>query len=111
MKANRGLRCPAQVIHDPNAGRPGVTPLVCNFSEERTWVKPSVLLPLRKVMLSAWRERLGTQSENQAPLSPYCFQVRFSANNVPTPPSVAVFRFLAIDSGIGLPCKRTSSGL
>ena len=89
------------MIHAPSDGRPGVSALVCNFSDEMTCVLPSVLQPLRNEMLSTCLAMLGSRSDTQAPVSPYCFQVRFVAVSAPTPPSVAVLRFLEKDSGSG----------
>ena len=45
-------------------------------------VAPTVTLDLMKVSLSACCAIFGTQSENQAPLSPYCFQVRFDVEQL-----------------------------
>ncbi len=62
-------------------------------------------------MSSTWLARLGRKSDTHAPVSPYCFQVRLVASRLPTPPSVAVFRPLAKESGSGLPASLISSGL
>jgi hypothetical protein len=99
------------VIHAPSDGRPGVSELVCNLSDEMTCVLPSVLQPLRNEMLSTCLAMFGSRSETHAPVSPYCFQVRGVAVNAPTPPSVAVLRFFENDSGSGWPWSLMSCGL
>ncbi len=62
-----------------------------------SWVAPTVTLDLMKVSLSACWAMLGSQSENQAPLSPYWFHVRFEAKSLPTPPCVLVLMPLRKD--------------
>jgi hypothetical protein len=74
-------------------------------------VAPTVTLDLMKVSLSACCAMFGTQSENQAPLSPYCFQLRLEAKSLPTPPCVLVLMPFRKDSGTSCPWRRTSSGL
>jgi hypothetical protein len=77
-----------------------------------SWVAPTVTLDLMKASLSACWARLGSRFENQAPLSPCCFQVRvFDTHSLLTPPCVLVLMPFMKDAGTPWPASLTSSGL